>query len=150
MSIDNAHASNRMEAIKAHIEADPLADHIGATLEALDEGYSRYAMVVQPEQCNFHGSVHGGIIFSLGDIAFAAASNSRGQTAVALNVDIGFMRPAQVGDTLIAEAKEISLNGPIGLYEISVRCNGELVAQSQATVYRKKEYFVEYSESISQ
>jgi len=32
----------------------------------------------------FHGNTHGGVIFSLGDMAFGAASNSHGQTAVAL------------------------------------------------------------------
>ena len=135
--------TERHLAIQAAIEADPFAKHLGAKFESLDEGYSRFSLVIRPEHINFHGSVHGGILFSLGDIAFAAASNSRGQTAVALNVDIGFMRPAQVGDLLIAEAREISLNGPIGLYELTVRCNDELIAQSQATVYRKKEYFVE-------
>lgn len=139
----DTHLSNRQQAIKAHIQADPLANHLGAKLEALEEGYSRYSLVVRPEHCNFHGSTHGGIIFSIGDIAFAAAGNSRGQFAVALNVDIGFMHPAQIGDTLIAEAKEISLNGPIGLYELTVRCDGELIAQSQATIFRKKEYFIE-------
>lgn len=135
--------TQQFQAIQKHINTDAFANHLGAKLEALEEGYSRYSLTVQPEHLNFHGSVHGGIIFSLGDIAFAAAGNSRGQMAVALNVDIGFMRPAQVGDTLVAEAKEISLSGPIGLYELTVRCNGELIAQSQATIYRKKEYFVE-------
>lgn len=141
--MENSDVIARREAIQARVETDPFANYLGAKLETLEEGFSRFSLVVQPEHVNFHGGAHGGIIFSLGDIAFAAASNSRGQTAVALNVDIGFMRPAQIGDLLIAQAREISLNGPIGLYELTVHCNDELIAQSQATVYRKKEFFVE-------
>jgi len=143
MTAENDKNLQRHQAIQARIESDAFANHLGAKLECLTDGFSRYSLVVQPEHLNFHGTVHGGILFSLGDIAFAAAGNSRGQTAMALNVDIGFVRPAQVGDILTAEAKEITLNGPIGLYELTVRCNGELVAQSQATIYRKKEYFVD-------
>jgi acyl-coenzyme A thioesterase PaaI-like protein len=52
-------------------------------------------------------------------MAFAAAGNSRGQTAVALNMTISFLRVTQVCDTLVAEAKEQALNGPIGLYDIT-------------------------------
>ena len=93
---------------------------------------------------NFNGMAHGGLIFSLGDLAFAAAGNSYGQMAVALEVKINFVKASQLGDLLVAEAQEISLNGPIGLFEITVRNGreGELIAQSQATLYRKKQMFV--------
>jgi uncharacterized protein (TIGR00369 family) len=63
---------------------------------------------------NFHGITHGGLVFALGDLAFAAAGNSRGQVAVALNVNICFLNPSKVGDRLVAEAKECHLGGPNG------------------------------------
>jgi acyl-CoA thioesterase len=93
---------------------------------------------------NFHGMTHGGLVFSLGDIAFAAASNSHGQTALALNVAVSFLRPTGVGDHLVAEAKEIHLGGATALYDIVVteQNSQQLVAKSQATVYRKRESFV--------
>jgi acyl-CoA thioesterase len=77
-------------------------------------------------------------------MAFAAAGNSRGQTAVALNMTISFLRATQAGDILIAEAKEQALNGPIGVYDITVveQNRGELVAQIQAMIYRKRDWFV--------
>ena len=61
----------------------------------------------------FHGNTHGGVVFSLGDMAFGAASNSHGQTAVALNVGINFLKASKSGDRLIAEATEQSKTGPI-------------------------------------
>lgn len=135
---------NRRKAIKQHIERDPFAKMLGATVEAIEEGSSRVSLKIEEHHLNFHGTAHGGVVFALADIAFAAASNSRGQTAVGLNVDIAYLQATEVGDTLVAVAEEIRLNGPIGLYEITVvnRYKGGIVARNQATVYRKKEFFV--------
>lgn len=137
--------TNRQAAIAKHIRKDPFAAHLGAEIEVIEPGYSRVSMTVTEEMLNFHGMAHGGVIFSLGDIAFAAAGNSHGQTAVALNVSISFLKATQAGDQLIAEAKEQHLGGRTALYEITVteRGTGQLVAKSQAMVYRKREWFVE-------
>lgn len=131
-------------AILAHIEKDAFAAQLGAKIEALEPGYSRVSLHITEGMANFHGISHGGVVFSLGDIAFAAASNSRGQTAVALNVSINFLQSTKPGDRLVAEAREQHLAGPIGLYHITVteQASGRLIAQSQATVYRKREWFV--------
>jgi acyl-CoA thioesterase len=76
-------------------------------------------------------------------MAFAAASNSRGQTAVALNVGITFMKATSAGDRLVAEATEQADAGPVALYDIAIKDDrtGDLVAKSQDLVYRKKEWF---------
>ncbi|RMG97454.1 MAG: hydroxyphenylacetyl-CoA thioesterase PaaI [Chloroflexi bacterium] len=134
----------RSERIAAHIQTDAYLHYLGARIEEIRPGYSRVSLVVRAEMCNFHGMVHGGIVFGLGDIAFAAASNSHGQTAVALNVSISYLSPAWPGECLVAEAQERHREGRIGLYDIVVTAkeNGRLVAQSQAMVYRKKEWFI--------
>lgn len=136
--------SDRRERIREHIQQDPFARFLGAEVEILGPGHSRVALTVTGDMLNFHGSTHGGVIFSLSDMAFAAASNSRGQTAVALNVGINFLKTTTAGDRLIAEATEQSASGPIALYDIIVTDarTGELVAKSQDLVYRKKEWFV--------
>ena len=136
--------NDRQAAIAEHIKKDRFAAHLGTTIEVIEPGYSRVSMTVSEEMLNFHGITHGGIVFSLGDIAFAAASNSHGQTAVALNVSISFLKATNVGDRLVAEAKEQKLGGRTALYEITVteQESGELVAKSQAMVYRKKHWFV--------
>lgn len=134
----------RQSAIKERIETDRFMAHLGAKLEAIEPGYSRVSLMVTEEMLNFHGMTHGGLVFSLGDMAFAAASNSHGQSAVALNVSISFLKATNVGDYLIAEAKEQQAKGPTALYDITVKAQqtGELIAKSQAMVYRKKHWFV--------
>ena len=130
--------------ISAHIRKDPFANWLGATIETIEPGYSRVSLTVSEAMLNFHGMTHGGLVFALGDIAFAAASNSHGQTALAMNVAISFLRATKAGDHLVAEAKEVHLGGATALYDIVVTevASGQLVAKSQATVYRKRANFV--------
>ncbi len=134
----------RQNAIATHILKDPFARKLGARFEAIRPGYSRVTLTVEQDMVNFHGMTHGGLIFALADMAFAAAGNSHGQTAVALNANITFLKPSQPGDRLVAEAREIQAEGPTALYEITVReaASEMLLACKQATVFRKKEWFV--------
>ncbi len=134
----------RQNAIAAHILKDPFARKLGARFEAIRPGYSRVALTVKEDMVNFHGLTHGGLVFALADMAFAAAGNSHGQTAVALNGNITFLKPSRPGDRLVAEAREIQAAGPTAVYAITVRdaAGDSLLACKQATVYRKKEWFV--------
>ena len=134
----------RQAAIDAHIQDDAFARFLCAAVTIVAPGHSRVALTVTEQMTNFHGITHGGLVFALGDLAFAAASNSRGQVAVALNVNICFLNPSKVGDCLVAEATEVNLGGRTGLYEITVveEKTNTLIARSQDLVYRKKAWFV--------
>ena len=135
---------DRDQKINEYIQQDPFARLLGAEVEIVKPGHSRVSLTITKNMVNFHGATHGGVIFALGDMAFAAASNSRGQTAVALNVGINFLKATTAGDHLVAEAIEQAAAGPTALYDISIRNaqTGELLAKSQDLVYRKKEWFV--------
>ena len=139
------------EEVNAYIQNDPFAHHMGAQVEITAPGHSRVSLTITDQMTNFHGITHGGVVFALGDLAFAAASNSRGQVAVALNVSICFLNPSTVGDRLVAEARECHLAGRTGLYEIVVieERSGRLVARSQVLVYRKKQWFVPPEEATA-
>ncbi len=142
MTADNNTA--RYQAIARHIQSDPFANHLGAKVEIPSPGQSRATLTVSPDMANFHGLTHGGLIFALSDIAFAAASNSSGQTAVALNVAINFLQPSRPGDRLLAEAREVHAQGPTAVYDILVSDaeSGLVIARSQNLVYRKKDWFM--------
>ncbi len=139
---------SRLDAIREYIAEDAFARFLGAEIEIPEPGRSRVSLTVTKDMINFHGLTHGGLIFTLGDIAFSAAGNSHGQTAVALNVDIAYLKASGVGDRLVAEAREVSAGGRTALYEIKVfnEDTGDLIASSQDLVYRKKEWFVPQEE----
>jgi acyl-CoA thioesterase len=130
--------------IEAYVQKDPFARHLGAEVEILSPGHSRVTLSIGEELVNFHGLTHGGVIFALGDIAFAAAANSFGQVAVALNVAINFLKPSRAGDRLVAEARLRHEGGPTVLYAVSIKDarTGELVARSEDLAYRRKSWFV--------
>ena len=127
-----------------YIQNDPFAKRLGASVEIVKPGHTRVSIVVAEDMVNFHGTTHGGLIFTLGDIAFAAASNSHGQVAVALNVDISFLKASKPGDELVAEAIETHVGGRTALCEITVTNaqTGEVIAKSQDLAYRKREMIV--------
>jgi acyl-CoA thioesterase len=99
-------SDNREQRIDEYIKSDPFARFMGADVEIVKPGHSRVALTVTDDMVNFQGITHGGVIFTLGDMAFAAASNSYGQTAVAMNVGTNFLKATGRGDRLIAEAIE--------------------------------------------
>jgi acyl-CoA thioesterase len=126
-----------LEEIRERIERDPFARHLGIELLELSEGHSKVALTVSEGMLNFAGIPHGGVIFSLADAAFAAASNSHGQLSVALNVSISFLAAAPLGARLYAEATEENLGRRTALYRLAVTAeDGTLIALCQGTVYR--------------
>ena len=134
----------RQNAINNHIQKDAFANYLGAKVKIIKPGQSRVSLIVKDHMTNFHGTTHGGIIFAISDMAFAAACNSHGKVAVALNVSICFLKPTCPGDHLVAEAKEEHNSRRTALYNIKIynKNTGELVAKSQDQAYRKNEWFV--------
>jgi len=133
-------AKNKIfDAINKRVREEPYAKKLGMELIELDAGYSKVKMTFKEDMENIFGMVHGGAIFSLIDEAFETAANTHGTAAVALSMNITYIKPVSAGDVLYAEAKEMSLSGRIGTYVINVENEGgDLIALCQALVYRKK------------
>jgi acyl-CoA thioesterase len=128
-----------MEDIKRCLKNDRFAERTNVELLSVSPGHATAKMVLQPHHLNGLGSAQGGAIFTLADYAFAAAANSHGTVAVAINVSITFMKAAATG-TLWAEAREVSKNFKIGSYVVEVKDDqGDLVATFQGLAYRKKD-----------
>lgn len=116
------------------------AKHLGIKLTSLEEGKAETKVTVTKEHLNFNGICNGGLIFSLADYAFAAASNSHGQVAVGINVHMTYLEPGQIGNILTCTAKEIKKTARLAIYEMTVRNEeNELIARMEGMVYRKKE-----------
>jgi acyl-CoA thioesterase len=125
--------------VVAYFARDHFAAHVGIALLEVTEGRARACMVIQPCHLNSLGTVHGGAIFALGDLAFAAASNSHGSVAVGISVSISYVKAA-TGGTLHAAAREVSLNPRLATYTVDISDDaGDMVALFQGMVYRKKE-----------
>ncbi len=114
---------------EALFRADAATRSLGATIEFVAPGQARLAMTVQSHMLNGHGVCHGGYITTLADSAFAYACNSRNAATVAAGLAIEFVAPGRPGDRLVAAAREVSLHGRTGHYDVMVHNQeGTLIA----------------------
>jgi acyl-CoA thioesterase len=122
------------DVVRARAEAmwaqDRATNGLGMRMEHVSPGHARLAMPITETMTNGHGICHGGFIFTLADSAMAFAVNPRGEPAVAQHASITFVRPARVGEVLVAEAVERMHAGRSGMYDVRVAtAEGELVAE---------------------
>lgn len=132
-----------MEEIKRFFSAaDLFARHNGIELLEVGPGWAKASMRIEPYHFNGAKTVHGGAIFTLGDFAFAVASNSHGTLAMGINVSISFVK-AVTGGTLYAEAREQTRNPKLASYSVQISDDDNaVVAIFQGLVYRKKESII--------
>ncbi len=129
-----------LEKIKKNVEEEPYANLFNIKIVELGEGHSIVEMKVLEKYNNFFLITHGGAIFSLVDVALGSAANSYGTIAVALDININYIRPSFAGDILRAEAKEVSRGKKTATYNIIVKNNQDkIVASSQAVTFLKKD-----------
>ena len=102
----------------------------GIVIEEARAGYARLRMAIRDDMLNGHRIVHGGMVFSLADTAFAYICNGRNERTVAAQASIVFLDAAKEGETLIAEGEEMSRVGRSGVTRVSVRAgDGRTIAE---------------------
>ena len=115
---------------------DALARSLGIELTDWGPGWARAAWTPGPEHENFAGAIHGGALFTLGDVVFAVSCNSWGPMSVALSVDVHFLAPVAAGEALTAEASERSRTRRTGSYHLDVFAGERHVASLHAMAHR--------------
>jgi acyl-CoA thioesterase len=123
--------------IKEFLSHDKFAAFIGIELLEAENGCAKAKLEIKDEHLNAASMAHGGAIFTLADLALAAASNSHGNIALSISNNILFVKASGRG-ILFADARETSRNDKIATYNISITNEkGELIAEFQGMVYRK-------------
>ena len=108
---------------------DEASRRLGITIEIVEAGSVRARMEINEAMVNGLGVCHGGYVFTLADSAFAFACNSYDRTTFAAGATIDFLRPAHLGDRLMAEATERYRGRKSGIYDVAVtNQDGQTVA----------------------
>lgn len=124
----NADGSPEVSALVQTLwEADATAHRLGATVLSGGAGWATVQLRVADDHANSHGVCHGGVIFTLADIAMSYASNGHGGQRFATGAGIDFVNAAQVGDVLTATGREESLRGKAGIYDVRVTAGDTLI-----------------------
>jgi acyl-CoA thioesterase len=116
-------------AAEAMWESDHACQSLGIEIIKTGPGTATAAMTILPSMANGHGMAHGGFIFTLADTAFAYACNAYGETTVAAQAAITFIRPGKLGARLLATAREISRTGRSGIYDVQVSDGETVIAE---------------------
>ena len=115
----------------------PFCQRLGIVVEELREGYARVTKTVGPEDLNPVGVPHGGVYFSMADTASGSAMASHGYLAVTVNADSNFLRSAQLGDVLTAEAQESKHGRTLSVFDVRItNQDGTLLGTGIFTFYK--------------
>lgn len=102
---------------------------LGMDVVEMREGHAVVTMPVRGDMLNGHAIIHGGLVFTLADTAFAMACNREGTVTVSSGAEITFFAPAHEGDMLTATATLRSARGRSGIYDVEVRNQDGLIAE---------------------
>jgi acyl-CoA thioesterase len=114
---------------------DAYAKGLGIELVEVTEDELAVAMNLTEAHANFLGGGHGAVVFSLADCALSLASNSAGESAVAIDTHLVLTAGSRPGDRLEARIRESSRGRTLGTYQAEVtRGDGRTVALFTGTV----------------
>lgn len=123
--------------IKEFFRNDFFAAENGIELLEVSPGYSKASVTITRKHLNAGGRTQGGVLFTLADLALAAAANSHGNLAFSLSSHIQFLRASGEGDTLTAEARERYIGRSTGCYQIDITNQaGKLIATFESSIFR--------------
>jgi acyl-CoA thioesterase len=108
---------------------DDSSGALGMEIVDIGPGRATLTMTVRANMVNGQRIAHGGFIFTLADSTFAFACNSHNERAVAAQGNITFIKPAKLGDKLVATAREVSRSGRSGIYDVRVTVGETVIAE---------------------
>ena len=98
--------------------ADVAVRALDIKVEVTGAGRAEAELEIRSEMLNGHEVCHGGYLVKLADTAFAYACNSYNLVTFAAGASIEFLRPAKLGDQIVAVATERHRGGRTGIYDV--------------------------------
>ena len=128
---------DRMEKmISGELPDPPIAQLIGLKVISVQPGESHLELDAGPQHFNPMGTLHGGVLCDLADLAMGAAYAStldNGETFTTLELKINFLRPVWK-ERLFAVGKIVNRGRTIGMVECDITdSQGRLVAKATST-----------------
>ena len=116
----------------------PFADLCGIEFLGVEDGVTRWRVVLDEKHGNNSGIPHGGLIATLLDIAMGSAARfAAGSPVTTLDMHVSFIAPAE--DVLTAEGRVVRAGGSIIFTEAEARgAKDEIVAKSSGVFKTRK------------
>lgn len=122
---DNATGAPRalhdpMTIVQSMAARNPIFKHLAVEVRLAERGRSIFAVHLREDLTNTYGSAHGGVLFTLADLTFGFTCNAFGEKAVTASAAIDYIAPSVVGDTLVADAREVKRAGRNAYYDVEI------------------------------
>ena len=110
-------------------------EHVALEVEAVDEGTGRVRLEAGEQHLNPHGTVHGGVLATMIDVAMGTAvATTGGESPVTVSLTVTYLEPGRPG-RLTAEARVRKRGKRLIVVEAEVTQDGDgdVVADALAT-----------------
>jgi uncharacterized protein (TIGR00369 family) len=122
--------------IAGELPPPAIATLIGFRMTAIAPGTSRFELDAGTRHHNPMGTLHGGVLCDIADIAMGSAYAStlaEGESFTTLELKINFLRPVRAA-RLVAEGSIVQRGRTVGLAECSITDDqGRLIAKATST-----------------
>jgi uncharacterized protein (TIGR00369 family) len=129
--------NDRLAFTREYQKKIPFVQHLKIVTEALGQGTARLSLPVETEFTNSLGTVHGGVILSLLDVALCTAARTLHPDStgvITIDLSTSFIGGGS-GERLFAEARVLKDGRSMSFVEGEARnADGSLVAKAMATV----------------
>ena len=129
--------NDRLAFTREYQKKIPFVQHLKILTEELGQGTARLSLPVEKEFTNSLGTVHGGVIMSLLDVALCTAARTLHPDStgvITIDLSTSFIGGGS-GERLFAEARVLKDGRSMSFVEGEARnADGSLVAKAMATV----------------
>lgn len=115
-------------------EDDPWARRLGIVASRTDDGGVAFRLELTEEHMNFLAGGHGGVLYSLADVAFMCSAAAHGADPTGLDGHLALTAGGRVGDVFTATVEAINTGRTLGTFRVVVtRTDGRVVGHFTGT-----------------
>lgn len=114
--------------------AEPFDIHNHFRIVDVDDGVSTVVLDIHPESLNIWGTPHGGLLYTMSDVACGAAVLTlRPESHVTVSGSMDYLNPAPAAGCVIATGRVTKLGGRLAYCDSELRSEeGKLIATGRA------------------
>jgi acyl-CoA thioesterase len=129
-----------LDVVKRQFDKDNYSKSLGIVLDTLTDDTIQMHVQLREDMLNMYNRPHGGIIYSLADVAFSVLGNNKNNISVGLDCSITYHASPDPGTVLVVEGKILSNSRRTAafLFEVFTEKEGMriLVATMKSVSYR--------------
>ena len=129
-----------LDVVKRQFEKDNYSKSLGIVLDTLTDDTIQMHVQLREDMLNMYNRPHGGIIYSLADVAFSVLGNNKNNISVGLECSITYHASPDPGTVVVVEGKILSNSRRTAAFLFDVFTEKEgmriLVATMKSVSYR--------------